>query len=352
MALPARCNTSKTIPFLLRLVFYAPRFYPAIGGLERVTEGWAQWLHQQGHHITVLTATSYQGGTSFPFEVLRNASWRRQFNAVCKADVVVQFDISLKGLPLWWLSRKPLVISHHTGFYPLEGTKPMLQQLKQLCSNHFPILNTACSAYLAKDLKNAVVVHSPYDDAMFSPRKVQRAPCSFLFVGRLVSIKGLKVLLQSMVEVIRRLPAARLTIVGKGSEEPMLRQFVEQAGLLNAVEFCGPASPSEVVTAMATHEVLVVPSLQEPFGTVVLEALAMGCRVVTTTAGGLPEAGGSFTRKVPPNDALALAAAMVQAHYDLPPFENELRPFLQQLTVDASAALFLAYIQESLAKYD
>jgi glycosyltransferase involved in cell wall biosynthesis len=149
---------------------------------------------------------------------------------------------------------------------------------------------------------------------------------------------------------VQQLPGAQLTIVGTGPEETMLRQFVKQAGLTEAVRFSGPASPADVAAAMATHEVLVVPSLQEPFGTVVPEALAMGCRVVTTTAGGLPEAGGTFTRKVPPNDVATLATAMVQALHDAPPSETALHPFLQQLTVDASAALFLTHIQQALAK--
>lgn len=298
----------------------------------------------------MLTATTSHGNKCFPFTVLRNASWHTQLQAMQHADVVVQFDVSLKGLPLWWLSRKPLVISHHTGFYPPQGGKPLLQRLKQFCSDHFPILNTACSAYLAKDLKQAVVIRSPYDAALFTPRTVQRLAGSFLYVGRLVSVKGVLVLLQAMVQVVQQLPGAQLTIVGTGPEETMLRQFVKQAGLTEAVRFSGPASPADVAAAMATHEVLVVPSLQEPFGTVVPEALAMGCRVVTTTAGGLPEAGGTFTRKVPPNDAAALATAMVQALHDAPPPETALHPFLQQLTVDASAALFLTHIQQALAK--
>jgi glycosyltransferase involved in cell wall biosynthesis len=60
----------------------------------------------------------------------------------------------------------------------------------------------------------------------------------------------------------------------------------------------------------ATIDAFVHPSVEEGLGQVVLEAMGAGCRVVATTAGGLPEIVSSAGLLVPPGDARALAAAM------------------------------------------
>jgi glycosyltransferase involved in cell wall biosynthesis len=316
-----------------------------------VTALWAAQLQAWGHEVTVITNTPDPGQQSFPFPVLRRASGYRQWQAMRRADVVVQFDISLKGLPLWWLSGKPLVISHHTGLFPPAGEKPWRQRLKQWCCHEFPVVNITCSHFLAKDLKRTAVVHSPYDSQCFHEQeKTDREPGSVLFVGRMVSVKGLSWLLASFGDLWQRQPSARLTVAGSGPEESTLRQWVQQQPWRDAIEWKGALAPGQVAMEMNRHQLLVVPSLQEPFGTVVLEGLACGCKVITSNAGGLPEAGGEFTTVVPVNDQSALAVAMSEAlqHGSEKEMENnQVAGFLQQHTVAATAGLFLETIKKA-----
>lgn len=334
----------------LRLLLYAPRFYPAIGGLEKVTEAWAGWLHGQGLAIEVVTNTPDPTGKTFPYPVWRRVGAWQQYRAMRRAQVVVQLDVSLKGLPLWWLSRRPLVISHHTALRSTSGLLPWRQQLKLWCSQQLPILNIACSHFIARGIDGrAVVVPSPYDASMFRPSTLPRRPLSLLFAGRLVSVKGLQVLLQSLALLFPKWPGLQLTLLGDGPERHALQQQIEAKGWQRAVTVAGAATGEAVAAAMASHRVLVVPSLQEPFGTVVLEGLASGCVVVTSTVGGLPEAGGNFTLQVPPADAVALASAIQQALEQAPAAAPGLASFLQQHTVEATASLFLSHIQQALA---
>jgi glycosyltransferase involved in cell wall biosynthesis len=130
-------------------------------------------------------------------------------------------------------------------------------------------------------------------------------------VGRLSRTKGHRVMLRAMKEIARAEPEARLVIYGVGEEEQTLRGQANALGLAERVEFAGFAS--DVRTALAAAELLVMPSLSEGLGVAALEAMAMGKPVVASNAGGLPEAvahgeTGLVTRA---GDAHGLAEAVI-----------------------------------------
>ena len=136
-------------------------------------------------------------------------------------------------------------------------------------------------------------------------------PPTVVIVGQLSADKGHRVLLRAMRDVIKRLPGARLRIVGEGEEGSSLRRQVQALGLDSHVEFAGFLP--DVRSAMAQAEVFVQPSLREGLGLAVLEAMAMARPVVVSDAGGLPEsvAHGETGLVVPAGDAGALANALV-----------------------------------------
>ncbi len=104
-------------------------------------------------------------------------------------------------------------------------------------------------------------------------------------VGRLVPFKGHEVLLKSMKQVVASHPNAYLLIMGDG---PLREKLEKQAGKLEIsphVKFMGFADePGRYMTAW---DLFVLPSTNEPFGIVLLEAMAMGLPVVSTRAGGV-----------------------------------------------------------------
>ncbi|MCU0335924.1 MAG: glycosyltransferase family 4 protein, partial [Chitinophagaceae bacterium] len=124
----------------------------------------------------------------------------------------------------------------------------------------------------------------------------------------------------------------QLSIAGDGP----LRQLVEQsAARLPAIRVVGSVSQAGIARLMQQHQVLAVPSVVEPFGTVVPEALACGCAVVSSTAGGLPEAGGACVLQVAPAEPGAWATALATAAQNIPCNARQLHAHLQTLTLAA-----------------
>jgi glycogen(starch) synthase len=114
---------------------------------------------------------------------------------------------------------------------------------------------------------------------------------TIVFVGRLVSDKGVDLLLQALKLLQRDGFSPDLTIVGSGPEETRLRKLSADLGLDRQVTFAGQQSGNALAQTLNRHRVLAVPSRwAEPFGVVALEGIACGCVVVGSQDGGLKEA--------------------------------------------------------------
>ena len=128
------------------------------------------------------------------------------------------------------------------------------------------------------------------DREIDSPRtpSAQRPTPALLFLGRVNWKKGL----DRLVRAMELIPEARLTIAG--NDEENYRSTVEGLadihGVLDRIEFLGPVGPDRKWTLLRSARVLVLPSYNENFGNVVLEAMAVGCPVVVTPEVGLADA--------------------------------------------------------------
>ena len=142
---------------------------------------------------------------------------------------------------------------------------------------------------------------------------------NLLFVGRLAAVKGVAVLLRTMVEVKKRFPEAHLTLIGDGTERPALQSLTARFGVEKNVTFVGPKSQSEVAEALRTTDLFVLPSFAEGVPVVLMEAMASGLPVVATRIAGIPELveDGVSGHLVPPGSAPALAEA-IRALLDAP----------------------------------
>ena len=134
-------------------------------------------------------------------------------------------------------------------------------------------------------------------------------------VGLVANIRGSKghdVFLDAAREVLVAVPDARFLIVGDGVGYEDVRARVERLGLAPAVLMTG--FRRDVPDVMAALDLLVLPSIRsEATSQVIVQALAVGTPVVATSIGGSPEVirDGDTGRLVPPNDAHALAEAIV-----------------------------------------
>ena len=137
-------------------------------------------------------------------------------------------------------------------------------------------------------------------------------------VGQIARWKGQDVFLDAAARVAAELPTARFAIVGEclfpeneGDYETALHEQVARLGLGDRVTWTGSVDPVEPV--MAAFDVAIHASrLPEPFGRVIVEAMALGVPVVSTTIGAGPElippGAGAL---VPPGDPIALADAIL-----------------------------------------
>ncbi|HWA33620.1 MAG TPA: glycosyltransferase family 4 protein, partial [Cyclobacteriaceae bacterium] len=276
----------------MRIVFFSPNFLPLTGGLENVMRDWALGLGALGHHVTIVTLTPSQLVDDFPFKVYRNPGVVKIWRLMRSADVVMQFNVSLKSIIPWIASRRPMVVSHQSTNVDVRGRWTRFGFVKQFIANHLVRRNIACSAYVRSFTKNSVVIHNPYNSSLF--RRIQTIEREFdlLFVGRLVSDKGCDLLINAL-SILKKEYQIRpsLTVIGDGPERGALENLVRSEDVVQQVRFAGKLAGEDLVQQINQHRILVVPSTwEEPFGIVALEGLACGCKVIIADSGGLPEA--------------------------------------------------------------
>jgi glycosyltransferase involved in cell wall biosynthesis len=104
----------------------------------------------------------------------------------------------------------------------------------------------------------------------------------------------------------------RYTIVGDGDDRPRLERLATSLGIGELVTFRGRVSDAELASEVASCDLFVLPSANEGFGIVYLEAMARSKPVIAARAGGAPEVvlDGETGVLVPPFDARALADAI------------------------------------------
>ena len=115
------------------------------------------------------------------------------------------------------------------------------------------------------------------------------------FVGRLQDFKGPQVLIRAMGEVVRRgrVDGPLRVIIcggasGAGSSVERYRELVASEGIGGCTRFLGPRPPEELVSIYQAADIVAVPSYNESFGLVAVEAQATGTPVVAARVGGLP----------------------------------------------------------------
>jgi len=177
---------------------------------------------------------------------------------------------------------------------------------------------TALSAALAqatRDLGVAAerlsVVPNGVDTGRFIPPEDGRRDDTVLYVGSLIARKGVRYLLEAMPAVFARHPTLRLAIVGEGPEEQRLRAQADALGIAPRVAFLGAQTQGAVRDRMQRARALVLPSVEEGLGVVLLEALACGTPIVASNVGGIPDVVTTDVgRLVPPASPAPLAEAL------------------------------------------
>jgi len=321
----------------MKLLLYSPAFLPHIGGLELNVAHMAEEFSRAGHQVIVATTTA--GEVVGPeYGIARQPSRMGLLRLVRWCDVYFQANVSLKGLWPLALVRRPWVVSHHSWYCRTDGRVAWQDKLKRRVLRH-ATASIAVSQALANDIGASLVIPNTYRDELFRLTTTRERFGDLLFVGRLVSDKGVDVLLEAMSLLAKRGSRPNLSIVGEGPERPAIEQEIERQGLTSQVVLLGKRTDEDLVQVMNSHRALIVPSrYREPFGIVALEGMACGCFVIGSEGGGLPEAIGPGGQTFPNGNATALADLIAESVASLPRTVSELPPAVRRHLREHSTA--------------
>lgn len=135
-----------------------------------------------------------------------------------------------------------------------------------------------------------------------------------LYVGRMRTRKAVAVLLEAFSRVLKNYPRASLILAGNGEHREALERRVQTLGLDRSIRFLGAVPREQMGRWYDAADIFCLPSIYEGFPLVILEAMAAGLPVVSTTVSGIPEAveEGVTGLLVEPEDADGLARALEQ----------------------------------------
>ena len=274
----------------MKILVYCPVFHPSLGGLEINVAQLAAGFHDAGHEVVVVATTHNPGPEPFAFRVVRRPSRRELLRLVRWCDLFFQANVSLRGLWPLLLVRRPWVVSHQGWYHRPDGSLAPQDRLKRFLLRWGRSISDSQAVAGHLDTPSVVIPNAYRDDIFRQLPDVPRTE-DLIFVGRLVSDKGVDVLLAALGLLDGRGLRPGLTIVGDGPERPALEAQVRSLGIESRVRFLGARHGEEIVRLLNAHRILVVPSrYDEPFGIVALEGIACGCLVIGSQGGGLKEA--------------------------------------------------------------
>jgi glycosyltransferase involved in cell wall biosynthesis len=239
-------------------------------------------LAERGHELERAVLDRRAGGKRRHLEL-----WRRARRAArrFRPDVVYAHFLVPTGLIAAHAADAPLVVTAHGRDVRNIGAVPSIAAATRHVVRRAATV-VAVSDYLRRELEAKVpeargkteVVDLGVDLERFRPQAVADGSTAFLCVGSLTERKNVL----RLASAFSRLGEGTLTFVGDGPLRPALEGRP-------AITLAGRVAHAEIPERLAACHVLCQPSLVEPFGQSVLEAMACGRSVVATRIGGPPE---------------------------------------------------------------
>jgi glycosyltransferase involved in cell wall biosynthesis len=337
----------------MKILITSYDFHPLLGGIATASSLLARELAAAGHEVRIVTTSTGADPAGIKYRVVRQpgpiALWRQ----VAWCEVLLSVHLSLRLAWPIFLLRRPWVVAHHSWLTGVDGSVGWVERFKRWVLRRASCISVSQAVADHVDAPS-VVIGPPYNDVLFWRDPAIPRQHDLLFVGRLVSSKGLNILLEALVELRRLGHTPALTVVGGGPELEPTGELARQLGVAGQVEFAGPLTGPLLRETYCAHRILVVPSITpETFGIVALEAIACGCVVVGSDgAGGLTDAIGPCGLRVKMGDARLLAhrlAELLDRPERLIDYQVHGADHAQKFTAQRVTAQYLKVIQESLA---
>jgi glycosyltransferase involved in cell wall biosynthesis len=216
-------------------------------------------------------------------------------------DVVIGYEYSIPAMTALlyaWLFHRPYILwtdcTPHTERHLARGQRWARSFFIPRAKVCIGTNRTSCQQLIVAGAAPHVILEAPQmHEARIFAAKVEavkspaRSPdLRLLFVGALTERKGVELLLRAFRPVAEDHPGIRLRIVGDGPLRPRLEQVVAEMGLRERVEFAGFVNYEDIHNEYAKADAFVLPTLEDAFGVVVVEALAAGVPVICSPFAG------------------------------------------------------------------
>jgi glycosyltransferase involved in cell wall biosynthesis len=353
----------------MRVLIYAHRWAPSIGGVESITkslaDGLAEWSRNhpgEAVAITLLTQTpaDTMDDSLLAYKVIRTPNLCEWVRRIRSADILHLAGPSMLPLALAWLLRKPVVLQHH-GYQSICPNGLLLQgPERSLCPGHFmakryqkclecnkaargwvqsirsllltfprrwlarrATVNVGVSPHVAQRImlpRTRVIwngVSTPEVIAFVSETPRAWNPVCFAYLGRLVAEKGVAVLLRACRELAMEKFDFGVKIIGDGPERRNLEAMTEELDLGERIEFTGFITGAAIAKSMAGVAAVVMPSICEDVSPLsAMEQMMDGRLLIASDIGGLGLVVDEVGLKFPAGDSKALASCMRQVLQD------------------------------------
>jgi len=241
-----------------------------------------------------------------------------------KPDVIIGYEFSVPSMTALLyarIARRPLLIWSEctplTDRHLTQGQRWTRRVIIPRVQGFFGTSPPACRNLIAQGAPPERVAEAPQvhqvdwivRQAAQAREKNSSSDGLILYVGSLIERKGIGLLLDAFAQVRVRHPSIRLRIVGEGPLRGKLEKKTAQAGLQDRVDFAGFVEPAGIPSEYAEAGLFILPSLEETFGVVVVEALACGVPVICSSFAGVSTylKDGEDAYVVDPNDTELLA---------------------------------------------
>ena len=291
-----------------------------------------------------------------------------RFRAQRDFDVTVGFDmdgyaVAKKGRGLYVASIKGVIADELRFESGLTKATMRIQAAFERRNVHGADLVVTTSQYssariqqLYDLLKAPTVITEMIDldgwNSLLSANKASPDPRKFviLSVCRFYPRKRLNVLLDAAKRLRDRIPGLEVRIVGGGPEAKRLKQLCRNNGLENIVKWHQDISQAELARQYNECDIFCLPSVQEGFGIVFLEAMASGKSIVAARAGATPEVV-KHGLLAEPDDEESLAEA-IERLYLKPELRKSLsmagQEFVKQFDAPVVAKSFLRELEKMI----
>jgi glycosyltransferase involved in cell wall biosynthesis len=327
----------------MRILMVAARYLPFMGGIETHIHEVGTRLADLGHSVSVLTtdpAGQYASEENVRgMQVIRVKAWPARYDlyfapGIYSRSIEGEWDIvHIQGYhtlvaPLGMMAairkRLPFVITFHSGGHssPLRRAirRPQHMLLQPLVSRAQRLIGVSQfeADFFSKRMRlprdRFVVVgngaHLPKPNA-----SVAKASHLVISIGRLERYKGHHRAIEAFPELLRRVPDARLRILGEGPYEQELLKLVQRLGLEERVSIGGvPASERHAIAdLLASAGLVVLLSDYEAHPVAVMEALSLRRPVLVSDTSGLHELAEKGLCRAVPADASSSDVAEAMA---------------------------------------